>query len=76
MYTFQLSEVSGVSFDDIVVESDLNVRKPLNANRGTPVRQSREIVIPQEEVYLIAPQGRLYRVRRQFGGFNPNQGFG
>jgi len=60
------------SFDDIVVESALNVRKP-SPQPGTtsqlPARQVREVPV----VYLVAPQGRLYRVKRQFGGFG---GFG
>lgn len=50
---------------DIIVESALNVRKPTNI--PSPQRLKRELQLISK--YIVAPQGRLYRDKRQFGGF-------
>lgn len=62
---FYLLDVQ-TSFDDILVESALNIRKPAPPPAPDAFRIRRAAEIP---LYLVAPQGRLYRVKRQFGGY-------
>jgi hypothetical protein len=57
---FQITATQSLPYDDIVVGSSLNVRQK------QPNRQVRSILLEEIPQYLIfAPQGRLYRSKRQ-----------